>query len=159
MQNSVASTHPRLRHVKLSLAKVLVELNEFEQAGIQYKDLIESEAVLKNKSPLRLSNLKLGLSDALIGAQKTEQAYKEAVEAVYLIEQQLQRQEPVPDWMRYTADSIHGAALIEIGECGAGARLIQNAVNQMFRDGVSDPRISARIHERKSYYEHFGPCA
>ena len=159
MQNSVASTHPRLRHVKLSLAKVLVELNEFEQAGIQYKDLIESEAVLKNKSPLRLSNLKLGLSDALIGAQKTEQAYKEAVEAVYLIEQQLQRQEPVPDWMRYTADSIHGAALIEIGKCGAGARLIQNAVNQMFRDGVSDPRISARIHERKSYYEHFGPCA
>ena len=159
MQNSVASTHPMVRHMKLALAKVFVELNDFEQASVHYKDVIELESELKNKSPLRLSNLKLGLSDVLIGAQKPEQAYKEAVEAVHLIEQQLEQQEPVPAWMRYTADSIHGAALIEIGECGAGTRLIQNAVNQMFRDGVTDPRISSSIHERKNYYQNSGPCA
>ena len=155
LEVSVPDTDKWVRATRTRLANVLVKSGDYAKASSLYRDAIETESRLENRSVIRLSGLKLSLSDALLGASQPHEANTEAVAAIKLLDQQ----EQVPDWMVYVADSVYGATLMELGECELGVKLVRSAVNKMFRDGVSDPRIASRIHERKSYYEQFGPCA
>ena len=95
--------------------------------------------------PVRLSHLKLRLSDALIKARQPVEAYEQVKVALNLIE----NQDNVPDWLKYSAKSLHGATLIELGRCAKGMRLLDNSVDEMFLDRVTDPRIASKIHARK----------
>jgi len=147
--SSSPGTTSLLLHTKRSLAEALLEAGYPEQAISLYTDVINAVRLRNRAGPLGLSDLKLGLSDALIKAKKPEQAYEEIEHAMVLLEDQ----QRVPDWMRYSANSLRGAALIELGHCAKGMQLLNNTIDEMFLDRVTDPRISSKIHARKNHYE------
>ncbi len=150
-----SNDHPRMLHAKFNLADTLLQAGEIEQAVAQYSELIQLDIQRNQGESLRLSNLKLRLSSALLEAKKPAKAYQEIQQAISMIENLGE----VPSWLRYSASSLHGAALIELGECAEGMRLINQTVEQIFLDAYTEPRTTSKIYARKTYYERSAKCS
>lgn len=142
-------------HARHSLAKSLLAAGEGESSIATYLNLI-NDLNLRNPpaNPLALANLRLGLSDALIEVKRPMDAYQEIQKTSTILEDQSR----VPDWLHYSLNSLHGAVLIELGNCSKGLQLINDTVDQMFLDKVTDPRISSQVYARKNHYSS-GHCA
>lgn len=142
-------------HVRHDLAKSLLAAGEVKSSIATYIDLI-NDLNLRNPpaNPIALANLRLGLSGALIEVKRPVDAYREIQKTSTILESQSR----VPDWLHYSLSSLHGAVLIELGNCPKGIQLINDTVDQMFLDKVTDSRISSQIYDRKNRYDS-GQCA
>ncbi|MEO0424542.1 MAG: tetratricopeptide repeat protein [Pseudomonadota bacterium] len=138
----------QLIHARVDLAGALVSAGDSSAAVALYAEVIEHVRAKDASNVLGLSTLKLNLSDALISADEPEAAYAQVREAMAVLEQR----GDAPDWLRYTANSVYGAVLIELGDCGEGLRRLNETIDEMFLQGVDDPRITAGIHARKARY-------
>jgi len=150
-----SNDHPRTLHGKFNLADSLLQAGEIDQAVAYYSELIQLDIQRNQSESLRLSNLKLRLSSALLEAKEPARAYQEIQQAISMIENLGE----VPSWLRYSASSLHGAALIELGECAKGMRLINQTVEQIFLDAYTEPRTTSKIYARKTYYERSAQCS
>lgn len=140
---------------RYKLANALLQAEEVDQAIEQFSELIETYTQRERFNPLALSNFKLKVSTAFLKSKKPVKAYQQIQEAIQIIDSQ----EKAPNWIHYSAMSLHGAALIELGECKKGQKLIKKTVEQMFLDSYSEPEVSSAIYQRKAHYEKLAPCA
>ena len=150
-----SADHPRVLHGKSNLADSLLEAGEIDRAIEQYSELVRFDTTRDQINPVRLSSLKLRLSNALLKANQPAKAYGE----IQQVADMLAGQTEVPNWMEYTLGSLHGAALIELGQCDEGLKLINQTVEQIFLDSVSDSRITSKIYARQAHYQASSMCA
>ncbi len=141
-------SNSHLIYARTQLAESLLEAGNPQGAASLYTQMIQHADDRSDDRELRLSSLRLRLSDALIRAQDPQRASEE----VQKVRQLLADGQPLPDWVRYTANSLYGAALIELGDCRRGMQWLDDTIEEMHLGGVEDPRITAKIHARRQHY-------
>ncbi|MEM9386172.1 MAG: helix-turn-helix domain-containing protein [Pseudomonadota bacterium] len=148
LEQHYPDANSQLIHARVELAGSLESAGDSAAAAALYAEVIEHVRAKDASNVLGLSTLRLNLSDALISARQPEAAHAQVRQAMAVLEQR----GDAPDWLRYRANSVYGAVLIELGECGEGLRRLNETIDEMFLQGVDDPRITAGIHARRARY-------
>ncbi|MEO0972942.1 MAG: hypothetical protein AAFX85_07585, partial [Pseudomonadota bacterium] len=144
-----ADTDGRLIHARLALAQALSRAGDSVAAVALYRRIINHVESKDARNVVGLSGLHVDLSNALLAARQPQRAYQHIRRALVSIEGRTD----APDWLRYSANSVYGAVLIELGRCTEGLQRLEETLDDLLLHGVDDPRITDDIHARRARYE------